>query len=72
MAVTRFLEPDFQQWSVILPLQQETELAHEGMAIADGIAHFLPEDLGATNRVFSVPLVELEKLGARSGSRPGK
>ena len=65
LSFSRFLGPDFQQWSAVLPLQQETELAQEAMAIADGIVHFLPEDLGATNRVFRVPLSDLMKGGSR-------
>jgi hypothetical protein len=45
---------------VRLPERDRTNLAREGMAIADGVVHFLPEDLGATNRLFRVSLVGLD------------
>ncbi|MBI2927522.1 MAG: hypothetical protein HYY24_17645 [Verrucomicrobia bacterium] len=54
-----FSEPGFQRWSVTLPKQNGTELAREAMAISDGLVYFLPEDLGASNRIFRVPLADL-------------
>lgn len=41
------------QW-IRLPEVEGVELAHEGMAISKGRVWFLPEDLGRTNRLFSV------------------
>ncbi len=41
------------QW-ILLPEVAGIELAHEGMAISKGRVWFLPEDLGRTNRMFSV------------------
>jgi hypothetical protein len=46
-------------WSCALPLQDGTELAREAMALSAGLVHFLPEDLGATNRLFKVTLAAL-------------
>lgn len=40
----------------LLPRPDGVGLAREGMAIADGMVHFLPEDLGATNRAFRIAL----------------
>lgn len=53
---TNFLEAGFQRWAVKLPLVNGTQLAREAMAISEGVVHFLPEDLGATNRMFRVSL----------------
>ena len=41
------------QW-IRLPEVEGIELAQEGMAISKGRVWFLPEDLGRTNRLFSV------------------
>jgi hypothetical protein len=59
LSFTNFLEPDFQHCIVPLPLQQGTELAREAMAVSDGLVYFLPEDLGATNRLFRIPITKL-------------
>ncbi len=40
----------------VLPAPAGTQLAREGMAIAGDLVHFLPEDLGATNRLYRLPL----------------
>ena len=61
LSFSGFLDPGFQRLSIPLPKQNETELAHEAMAISDGRVHFLPEDLAATNRIFQVPLTDLMK-----------
>ena len=56
-----------------MPKQNGTELAREAMAIADGLAYFLPGDLGASNRVFRVSLAELVKSAAEDSiSSPPK
>ena len=59
VSFTSFLEPQFKRISIPLPKQGETELAHEAMAISDGLVYFLPDDLGITNRIFRVPLTNL-------------
>jgi hypothetical protein len=64
MSFSSFLEPDFQRRIVVLPLHEGTELAREAMAISDGMVHLLPEDLGATNRLFRVALADLLKSSA--------
>ena len=51
---TNFLEAGFQRWTVKLPLVNGTQLAREAMTISGSVLHFLPEDLGATNRMFRV------------------
>lgn len=56
-----FLEPGFQRQSIPLPKQGRTELAHEAMGIVEGLAYFLPEDLGPTNRLFRARLRSLLK-----------
>jgi len=58
---TDFLDAGFQQWSATLPLMNGRQLAREAMAISVGLVHYLPEDLGATNRVFHLSLSGLEK-----------
>jgi hypothetical protein len=59
LCFVEFLERGFHQQSVVLPKQHETELAREGMAVSDGWVHFLPEDLGASNRIFRASLSAL-------------
>ncbi len=61
MIFTDFLERGFQRRTITLPVQQKTELAHEAMAVSDGLVYFLPEDLGATNRAFRVSVADLMK-----------
>lgn len=57
---SRFLEPNANAavYWVRLPTLPTSpanlEIAHEGMAIAQGRLWFLPEDLGPTNRLFSI------------------
>ena len=58
---TDFLDRDVQRRTAMLPLQSGTELAREAMAISDGAAYFLPEDLGVSNRLFRVLLTDLAK-----------
>lgn len=58
---TDFLTPDLQAWTVPLPRPKGIMLAREGMAISAGSVYFLPEDLGATNRLYRVALIELFK-----------
>jgi hypothetical protein len=70
ISFNRFLQPDFSRQVVTLPLQHGTELAREAMAVSGGQVYFLPEDLGATNRVFRVagrellPEADTRKTGA--------
>ena len=59
ISFANFLQPEFQSLTVALPLQEGTELAREAMTVAEGMVYFLPEDLGATNRLFRIPLAEL-------------
>lgn len=47
----------------VLPRHQGAELAQEAMAIAHGHIYFLPEDLGASNRLFRLPLAEVLEAG---------
>ena len=58
---TDFSESGFQRWSNSLPSQDGRELAREAMAVSDNLVHFLPDDLGASNRIFRVSLSELMK-----------
>jgi hypothetical protein len=53
---TNLLDAGFQRWTVKLPLVNGAQLAREAMTISDGVAHFLPEDLHSTNRMFRVSL----------------
>ncbi len=55
-----FLRPHFQRRVTSLPGQPQTELAREGMALSSNFVHFLPEDLGVTNRIFRLPIEHLE------------
>jgi hypothetical protein len=64
-----FLEPHFQRWTVRLPSRNGTQLAREAMAISDGMIFFLPEDLGATNRMFRISVADLRKRGVGEQSR---
>jgi len=59
----RFLEADCQSRLIVLPAQRGIELAREAMAISDGFIHFLPEDLGASNRLFRLSLANLLASG---------
>ena len=52
----KFLEPAFECQTIRLPLREGTEIAQEAMAVSGGSVYFLPEDLGATNRVFRTSL----------------
>jgi hypothetical protein len=62
----RFLQADCQSRLIVLPAQRGIELAQEAMAISDGFIHFLPEDLGASNRLFRLSLANLPKTGILS------
>ena len=64
-----FLERDFQRQTVTLPRRDGTELGREAMAISGDSAYFLPEDLGASNRLFRVALADLAKRGAAEQPR---
>ena len=64
-----FLAMDFQPRTVKLPRQKGIMLAREAMAIAEGRVYFLPEDLGASNRLFRVSLANLMK-GAAGDTAP--
>lgn len=61
LSFTNFLEAEFHVWAVRLPLQGMMELGREAMAVAGDRVYFLPEDLGASNRLFRVLLVDLLK-----------
>ena len=65
MSFANFLEPGFRRWAVVLPLHEGTELGREAMAVADGLVHFLPEDLVATNRLFRVQITDLLKRSTK-------
>jgi len=67
-----FLEPGVRRWTVTLPTRRGTELSREAMAISGDFAFFLPEDLGATNRMFRVPLAELLKRGVAQQTRDSR
>ncbi len=69
MSFADFSEPGFQRWSIQLPKQNGTELAQEAMAISDGLVHFLPDDLGTSNRIFRVSLADLMKRSLSQDSR---
>ena len=56
---TNFSESHFRHGSVTLPMQNGTELGREAMAISGGMIYFLPEDLGASNRMFRASVAEL-------------
>ena len=60
-----FFESGFQRQLVVLPNSHGVELAREGMAISDGLVYFLPEDLGASNRVFRASVSDLMQTGKR-------
>jgi hypothetical protein len=64
ISFTGFLKPDFQGQTVTVPRQKGIMLAREAMAISNGMIYFLPEDLGATNRLFRVRLPDLMQRGA--------
>jgi hypothetical protein len=59
LSFDKFVDADFQKRVVTVPLHQGIELANEGMVISDGAVYFLPEDLGATNRLFRMRLADL-------------
>jgi hypothetical protein len=59
VSLEKFLELDFQKRVVAVPLQQGTELANEGMAVSDGAVYFLPEDMGASNKLFRARFADL-------------
>jgi hypothetical protein len=54
-----FLGPGFECQTIRLPMRGTTELAREAMAVSGGFVYFLPEDLGATNRLFRTRLSHL-------------
>jgi len=58
---TDFLAPGFQSRTVTLPRPKGVMLAREGMAVSAGKVHFLPEDLGASNRLFRLSAADLIK-----------
>jgi hypothetical protein len=55
----RFLEPGFGCQTITLPIFDRTELGQEAMAISNGFVHFIPEDLGTSNRLFRASLTNL-------------
>ena len=64
-----FLEASFQRQTVTLPRRDGIDLGREAMAVSGGSVYFLPEDLGAANRLFRVALVELTKRGTTEQPR---
>ena len=58
---TSFLAPSFQSRTVTLPRPKGVMLAREGMAVSAGKVHFLPEDLGVSNRLFRISAADLKK-----------
>ncbi|MBI3852009.1 MAG: hypothetical protein HY298_17260 [Verrucomicrobia bacterium] len=69
ISFANFLETDFQRRICFPPLQDGVELAREAMAVFDGLVYFLPEDLGARNRLFRVALADLLKRGVAKEAR---
>jgi hypothetical protein len=63
LVFARFLDPVFECQMISLPIRESTELGREAMAISAGFVHFLPEDLGASNRLFRAPLANLLNRG---------
>jgi hypothetical protein len=59
----RFLKNDYESRLIVLPPLRGIELTREAMAISDGFIHFLPEDLGASNRLFRLLLTNLIESG---------
>lgn len=57
----RFATARVQRWSTVLPKHQGVELANEAMAAVDRMVYFLPEDLGESNRIFRISLVDLTR-----------
>ena len=53
------LEPGFGCQTITLPVFDRTELGQEAMAISDRFVHFIPEDLGTSNRLFRASLTNL-------------
>ncbi len=51
-----FGTPEVRARSIRLPRARGSELGREGMAVDAAWIYFLPEDLGATNRMFRSPL----------------
>ncbi len=66
----RFLEPAFECRAIRVPVREGIELGHEGMAVTGEFVLFLPEDLGASNRLFRASLAELGNV--RAPERPQK
>lgn len=64
---TGFLAPGFESQTVTLPRPKGVMLAREGMAVSAGKVHFLPDDLGASNRMFRV---SVDGLMQRGTARP--
>jgi len=69
MCFAGFPESGFKRWSILLPKQNGIELAREAMVISGGLVHFLPEDLGASNRIFRVSFPEVMKRIVPQDSR---
>jgi hypothetical protein len=63
---------DSRRQTVPMPRRDGIELCREAMAISGDGAYFLPEDLGATNRLFRVALAELVKRSTAEQLRPSK
>ena len=51
---TRFLEPTFACQRISLPRRTRGELAQEGMAVDDQSIYYIPDDLGASNRLYRI------------------
>ena len=65
----RFLEPDCRRQIATLPRKDGVELGREAMAVSGGSIYLLPEDLGATNRLFRLALADLAKRAKRSSDQ---
>ena len=64
LVLSDFLQPEGKHEALKLPKPPLTELAREAMAVAGDWVYFLPEDLGASNRVFRAPMSALVGAGA--------
>jgi hypothetical protein len=62
----RFLEPDVECQTIVMPQQDGVELGQEAMAVSGGYLLWFPEDLGASNRLFRATLDELRIPGNES------
>jgi hypothetical protein len=61
---TGFQAPGFESRTFTLPRPKGVMLAREGMAVSAGKVYFLPDDLGASNRLFRISAADFMKQDA--------